>query len=49
MAEAPDAPKRRLHRDQSLQVLITAARLAELAIVILHDMLLRGGSSWPAI
>lgn len=49
MAEAPDVPERRPHRGQSLQVLITAARLAELAIVILHDVLLRGGPGWPAI
>jgi hypothetical protein len=49
VADTPNSPERRWHRDQGLQALITAARLAELAIVILHDLLSRGGSGWPVI
>jgi hypothetical protein len=49
VAHTPDAPNRRPPRDQSLKVLITAARLAELAFVILHDLLRRGGLGWPTI
>lgn len=45
MANAPDARERRKH---GIQALIVTARLAELAIVILHDMLSRG-PGWPAI
>jgi hypothetical protein len=49
VANTPDEPDAHKHRKQGIQVLIAAARLAELAIVILHDMLSRGGPGWPAI